>query len=184
MNPWLRNTVEGLTDIVHVCRPPGLAWEVRKTTSPSKHRSQQPARKQEEKRVASGAVRSLEFEETRQKGGAPLVADKKPPTWADRVRGVAAVSQGGTEGDGEGWETVTRGRKGSPHCSRPSSGTQGGRERQPSSISTHASVPDLELPETTPTSPPPSIEQEISKDVPTDPCREREKVPIHAIWSW
>ncbi len=76
---------------------------------------------------------------------------KKVPTWADRVRGVPC--EGGGESDGEGWETVTRGRKASPASgkgsSRPTSGREGGRRQN--SVSSQISTPVTEVPETTPT---------------------------------
>lgn len=63
-----------------LCSPPGVAWEVRKTLSPSKSGAMSS------RRAAGGVVRNLE---------AGL-------TWADRVRGRRAAVEGGAREGEEG----------------------------------------------------------------------------------
>ena len=192
-------------------RPAGLAWEVRKT-SPSKHRSQAadqpPAHRNKEEggRGSRRAARHLEFGQGKneEKKGEQCAVGTKAPTWADRVRGVVLrpeASEGRREGDvkgeqvvsdGEGWETVTRGRnKTLPHsncASRPSPGTwkKEGREERETQPSLPQTInPDLVgLPpiKTTPTATCANNgvekgeemeKEENEKSLPTDPGMEK-----------
>ena len=72
---------------LHLNRPSGLAWEVRKTTSPGKPRSQPPHEDPVAERQSPrpSPARSLEF------GGGKASRQSPGPTWADRVRGVRRV---------------------------------------------------------------------------------------------
>ncbi len=80
--------------------------------------------------------------------------------------------------DGGGWETVTRGRKASPHSSkgsRPSSVTRRGEaENHPPILTSQTNSPNV--PETTPTEPETSAEDKEDMGLPSDSIHGREKV--------